>query len=100
VEAGPPRRRGINAIKPQRAQIERIDEGVNRANRVLLVDPIVKTLRQQRRLPTICPFDEPLHDHPRRIIEGIIEKAGLFHTARARSRHCRSHPADRALDWR
>ena len=65
VEAGPARSGGLDAVKSKLAEIERIDEGVNRANRVLLVDPILKTLRQERRLPTICPFDEPLHDHPR-----------------------------------
>ena len=70
MEAGPPRRGGLDAVKPEIAEIERIDEGVDRANRVLLVDPVVKTLRQERRLPTICPFDEPLHDHPPRIIRG------------------------------
>ena len=70
VEAGPPRRGGLDATKSELAEIECIDEGVDCANRVLLVDPILKTLRQECRLPTICPFDEPLHDHPPRIIRG------------------------------
>ena len=65
VEAWPPRGGGLDAAKPESAEVERIDEGVDRANRVTLINPIIKTLRQECRLPTICPFDEPLHDHPR-----------------------------------
>ena len=64
MEAGPPGRCGLDTVKPEIGEIERIDEGVDCANRILLVDPIVEALRQQRRLSPICSFDEPLHDHP------------------------------------
>jgi hypothetical protein len=73
VEAGPPRRCRLDAVKSEIAEIERIDEGVDHANGVLLVDPVVEARRQERRLPTIYPFNEPLHGHPPRIIRGIIE---------------------------
>ena len=56
VKARPPRNGGVNAAKSELAEIECINEGISRANRVLLVDPILKTLRQECRLPTICPF--------------------------------------------
>jgi len=37
------------------------NEGVNRANRVGLVDVVVEALGQQRDLPTITLHNEPLH---------------------------------------
>ena len=67
VEAGSARSGGFDAVESEFAEIEGIDEGINRANRVLRIDPVLKTLRQQRRLPTICPFDEPFHHHPREL---------------------------------
>ncbi len=68
MKGGPPGRCRLDTIEPETAEIERIDEGVDHANRVLLVDPVVEALRQKRRLSPICSLDEPLHDHPRRII--------------------------------
>jgi hypothetical protein len=56
MEAGSAGRGGVDAIKPKIAEIERIDEGVYRANWVLLVDPVLKAFRQKRRLAAICPL--------------------------------------------
>jgi hypothetical protein len=46
VEAGPPRRCRLDAVKSEIAEIECIDEGVDHADRVVLVDPVVEALRQ------------------------------------------------------
>ena len=68
MEAGPARSGGLDAVKSEFAEIERIDEGFNRADRVLLVDPVVKTLRQQCRLPTTCPSTNRFMITPRIIV--------------------------------
>jgi hypothetical protein len=39
---GPAGRRRINGIKPEVAQFQRIDEHIDRANRIALVHPIIK----------------------------------------------------------
>jgi hypothetical protein len=49
-------------------------------NRIFLVDPVIEALRQKRRLSPVCSLNEPLHDHPRRIIEGIITTLVFSHT--------------------
>src|SRR5665811_1540017 len=43
----------IDAIEPEVAEFQRVDEHVDRANRIALVDPIIKAFRQQRRLLAI-----------------------------------------------
>lgn len=78
MEAWLSRRGGLDAVEPEIAEIERINESVD--YRVLLVDPVVKVLRQQCRLRTICSLDEPLHDHALRIIRGIIEGEVFSHS--------------------
>ena len=55
-------------------------KGVDTANRIVLFDPILEALRQKRRLRPICAFHEPLHDHPRRIIKGIMTMTVFSHT--------------------
>jgi hypothetical protein len=80
VEAGPSGRCRLDTIEPEASQIQRIDEGVDHANRILLVDPVVEAFRQKRRLSPICSLDKPLHDHPRRIIRGIIEWRFFSHS--------------------
>ena len=42
---GPARRRRINGIKPEIAQFQRIDEHIDRANRIALVHPIIEAFR-------------------------------------------------------
>ena len=52
-----------HAAEPEVGEIKRIDERIDHANRIFLLDPVVELLRQKRRLPPICPLDEPLHGH-------------------------------------
>ena len=61
---GAPRRHWLGTVKPKLDQIERIDEHIDRADRIILVDPILKAPRQQGRLPAIHPFNEPRHPSP------------------------------------
>lgn len=46
MEARPPRRGGRDTIEAETGEIERIDEGINDANRVFLVDPVIEALRK------------------------------------------------------
>ncbi len=68
----PTRCRRIDTIKAQPAKIERIDERIDRANRIPLVDKVIEAVRQQRRLSPIRPFNEPLHRLPPQIARRII----------------------------
>jgi hypothetical protein len=70
MEGGAAGRRRLNAVEPEVGEIEHINEGVDCANRIVLLDPILETLRQKCRLAPIRSLDEPLHDHPPRIIRG------------------------------
>ena len=45
----------------QLANIQCIDEGINHANGIALIDEIIEALRQQRRLRTIRPCNKALH---------------------------------------
>ena len=55
----------LNAIEPEVAEFQRIDEHIDRPNRIALVDPIIKAFREQRRLLAIRPLNETLHTSPR-----------------------------------
>ena len=77
---GPAGRCRIDAIEPEVAQFQRIDEHIDRANRIALVDPIIKAFRQQRRLLAIRPLNETLHQFPRRFSKGIIASMGFSHS--------------------
>jgi hypothetical protein len=59
----------IDAVKPELAEFQRIDEHIDRANRIALADPIIKAFRQQRRLLAIRPLNKTLH-HPPAIQQG------------------------------
>jgi transposase len=61
---GPAGRGRIDPIEPEVAQFQRIDEHIDRANRIALVNPIVEAFRQQRRLLAIRSLNEPLHHFP------------------------------------
>ena len=63
---GPAGVSGIDAGEPKISQIERRDEGIDDANRIALVDPVIEAFRQQRRLRAIRPFNEARHPGPRR----------------------------------
>jgi hypothetical protein len=43
----PPRRRRLNALKAQLGDIQCIDESVDHANRIALVNPVIEAFRQQ-----------------------------------------------------
>ena len=80
MKGGSASRCRLNTIETKVTEIERIDERIDHPNRIVLVDPIIEALRQKCRLPPICPLDKPLHDHPRRIIRGIIATPVFLHT--------------------
>jgi len=66
---GPAGRCRIDTIEPVVVEFQRIDEHINRANRIALADPIIKAFRQQRRLLAIRSSNETLH-HPPAIQQG------------------------------
>jgi hypothetical protein len=66
---GPASRCRVDAIEPEVAEFQRIDEHIDRANRIALLDPIIKAFRQQRRLLAIRLLNETLH-HPPAIQQG------------------------------
>ena len=61
---GPARRRGHDALKAQRAQIQFVDEGFHHPDRVVLGHVIVERFRQQQRLTSVFTLDETPHDRP------------------------------------
>jgi hypothetical protein len=54
----------IDAIEPEVAQFQRIEEHIARPNGLALVNPIIEAFRQQRRLLAIRPLNETLHHFP------------------------------------
>ena len=50
-----------STIEAERGEIQHVDEGIDRANRIVLVDVVVDRIRQQRRLGPIRSLDEPPH---------------------------------------
>src|SRR6478752_1764654 len=77
---GPAGRRRVDAIEPQVAQFQRIDEYIYRSNRIVLVDPIIKALRQQRRLLAIYPLNETSHHFPRDSAGKSYHRRGFSHS--------------------
>ena len=69
---GPARYFRHNAFEPELAQIKRIDERIDRANRIALINPFIQAFGQQSRLPTIHPNQEALHRFPPQIARRII----------------------------
>ncbi len=71
----------IDAIEPEVAKFQRIDEHIDRAYRIALVDPIIKAFRQQRRLLAIRPLNKTLHQPPaiqqgNHSINGVFTQSG------------------------
>jgi hypothetical protein len=62
--AGPPRRLRLD-IEAERSEIEHVDEGIDRAYRIIFRDIVVDAVRKKRRLAAIQPLDEALHASPR-----------------------------------
>ena len=50
-----PGRLGIDPAKPKTGQIEFLDKDVDRANRIVLADPVFQAFRKQRGLTAIDP---------------------------------------------
>ena len=48
MKGGSPGRCWLDAIEYEAGEIERIDERIDHANGILLVDPVVETLRKKR----------------------------------------------------
>jgi len=61
-----------NAVEAELAQIERIDERVDHANRIALVDKVIEALGKQCRLASIGPSIKRFIDCPRKIAREII----------------------------
>ena len=56
--------RGMNAMAIRTGQIQRVDKAINHTNGIALLDPLIKALRQQRRLSAIGTLNEALHELP------------------------------------
>ena len=52
----PSRHRRLDPLKAQLANIQCIDEGIDHANRIALVNPVIEAFRQQCRLRPIRPY--------------------------------------------
>jgi hypothetical protein len=51
----------LEPVKTRVPQIERIDEDINHADRIALVDPVIEALRQPHPLRSIRPCNAPRH---------------------------------------
>src|SRR6266567_2846915 len=63
----PAGRFGSNPIEPQSGEVEFVNEGIDRPNWIVAIDPILQTLGTQRRLPAIDPLNEAPHPIPPQI---------------------------------
>jgi hypothetical protein len=61
---GPARRFRNDALKPQRLQIQLIDEGIDRLNRIVYNHVVVKELGQQNALRLGLTLRKALHQEP------------------------------------
>ena len=55
-----------------------IDEDINHPDRVVFIDPIFKTFREQRALTTLNAFDKTAHVIPSNQLKGFIHLFGVF----------------------
>ena len=76
----PPGRRRLDPFEPELGKIQRIHERIDDTNRIALVDVVIEAFGQQSRLPAICLRNEALHQSPRRITRGTIERHAFSHT--------------------
>ena len=76
----PARRLGLDPVKPQIGEIERINERVDHANSIAFVDPVFEAFRQQRCLRAFRPRNEALHQCPRRFNRRIIASVEFSHS--------------------
>src|SRR6516164_11587830 len=92
----PPRRLRINSAKPNLGQIEFLDKGVDRSNRIVFANPVFQAFRKQRSLPAIRAFDKAPHMIPPKIAQEsyranhpIHNEIEDFHTAWVMTRSSR-----------
>src|SRR5262249_6391383 len=68
-----------------------VDKSIDHPNWIVLVDPVFKALRKQRRLAPINPLNEAPHPIPPPKSGGIIQRESnnqvRFHTTRVRLGH-------------
>jgi peptidoglycan/xylan/chitin deacetylase (PgdA/CDA1 family) len=69
----------LRHLEAQLVEIQLLDERIDDANRIAILNPLVEAFRQQRQLPPIDPFDEPDHFDPRRFSKGIIAANDFSH---------------------
>jgi hypothetical protein len=55
---------GSHPIEPQAREVEFLNKGVDRPNRIALIDPVLQALGKQRPLPAIDPLNEAPHLPP------------------------------------
>ena len=79
VVAWPPEVGWLRQLEAQLVEIKLLDERIDDANRIAILDPLIEAFRQQRQLPPIDPFDEPCHSDPRRFSRGIIAASDFSH---------------------
>src|SRR3954462_3732988 len=70
----------LNATEPKFSQIEGCNEGVDRANRIVICNPVVQAFRQQSRLPAISSLNETSHASPHRFSAAIIAGTAFSHS--------------------
>ena len=58
--------RRLDPFEPELGEIEPIDERVDHANRIVLVDPVLQAFRKQRGLLAIRPCNKARHSIPRK----------------------------------
>src|SRR6266702_3065292 len=79
--------------QPHRTPVRRgfVNEGIDRPNWIVPIDPILQTFGKQRRLPPIDPLNEAPHPIPPLKSGGIIQRESnnrvRFYTARVKTRH-------------
>ena len=55
---------GINASEAKLSKIKLVDKHIDRANRIILANPVFQAFRKQRALAPIRPFNETLLPSP------------------------------------
>src|SRR5258707_9461256 len=73
---------GIDPTESELRKIEFVDKHIDRANRIILANPIFQAFREQRALPAIHPLNEAPHlilQQPNQLLRESHE-ARRFHT--------------------
>src|SRR5262249_6083853 len=70
----PPGRLGSEPIEPQAREVEFLNKGVDRPNRIALIDPVLQALGKQRRLPANRPPQRSASSDPSTNRRGIIQR--------------------------